>query len=229
MDLTTLFDLFDKEEERRYQESKKHEPYTAKKSNNRYQKAYEDFNKLYKNHKFGETSPTGENLEAMKKYDISIEEAAVVYMYTSHGVYDEVNRQLRNNPAKLDQDIEEYSNLLTQALNKLPSYNNEIVYRDIDSPDPNKEVLLNFFDRNINTEITENAFMSSHIREGRWSDEENGLQLIILTNSNSNGKDLRELSFNAHETEVLFKKGTRFRVENVDRDKNKVELTEVSK
>lgn len=228
MDLSKLFDLFEQEEERRYQEELKGpEPFGASKSSNKYKDGYDNFKSFVEKHEFGKTTSTGENLDAMKEFDVSTEEASVIYMYTGIGVFSDVNLQLRNHPNRLDKDIKEYSELLDQALDKMPSFDNGLVYRDISNPDIGSADLMEYYESNMGENIVENAFISSHIKEGRWSDEESGVQLIINTKENSNGKDLRKLSFNVEENEVLFKRGTHFMVKKVDKENNIVKLIEI--
>lgn len=192
MDLKKLFELFEKEEERRFQmELEGPEPFGANKGKNRYKKAYESFQKMYENHEFGKTTSSGENLDAMKKYSLSIEEASIIYMYTSHGIHAEVNLRLRENHAKYDKDIKEYKNLLNQSLDKMPSFNNSTVYRDISHPGNVEEIMDYYYYSNLRKKIVENAFISSHIEKSRWSDINSGIHLIITTSNKSNGKDLR--------------------------------------
>lgn len=74
--------------------------------------------------------------------------------------------------------------------------------------------------------IIENAFISSHIENQQWREPKTDLRLIITTKDRSNGKDLRELSFNSDEKEVLFKKGTYFKVVDVNERNNIIELVE---
>ncbi len=227
MDLKLLFSLFEKEEERRFQEVQDDPDFFGyTKEKNKYLEGFEDFKSLVKNHEFGKTSETGENLDAIKKYNLSLEEAAIIYLYTGHDICFDVNSQLRNHSAHLDKDIEEYAKLLNQSLDKLPSFDNGLVYRDIQNISNAKE-LIDYYSSNIGKVVCESAFISSHIEYSRWSDVERSVQLIIKTKKDSNGKDLRELSFNSTETEVLFKNNAKFIVVNIHEHKNIVELIEV--
>lgn len=229
MILDKLFKLFDTEEERRYQESLIGEySFDTFKESNKYKIAYENFKSKLEEHEFGKTTSTGENLDAMKKHNISIEDASIIYMYTSHGIHSDINSTLRMHPSYLDKDIEEYCRLLDEALSKMPSFNNKIVYRDIKFPNCSVSDIMEYYNSNVGKIFNENTFLSTHIRKGRWADDEYGVQLTILTNENSNGKDLRELCFNDDEQEVLFKKNTLFKVENVNMESNCAQLTEIN-
>jgi ADP-ribosyltransferase exoenzyme len=227
--LDQLFELFEAEEERRYQICLKgEEPLNAYKSSNRYKEYYESFKSKVEQHEFGKTTPTGENLDAIKKYNIPIEEASIIYMYSAHHIHRIINIPLRMHPQYLDKDISEYGRLLDEALDKMPSFNNGIVYRDISEPICPVSKIIEYYSSNIGNVIIENTFLSTHIEKERWCDEVNGVQLIIQTNGNSNGKDIGELCFVADEKEVLFKKGTTFRVDKVDKENNIVELSEIN-
>ena len=228
MNLNNLFELFDIEEERRFNdELNGPEPFGASIEENKYKKAYENFVRYYETYSGG-TTRTGENLDAIGKYNLKLEEAAIIYMYTSHGIHSDVNMQLRDNRDRLDKDIKEYCRLLNRALDKMPSFDNGIVYRDISHPYREVSDILDEFEQKVGDIYLEPAFISSHIREGRWCDDEFGIQIKIFTKENSNGKDLRELSFNIEETEVLFKSSTEFLVEMVCRKNNYIELRELN-
>ncbi len=227
MNLDKLFELYEQEEERRYQEELSGpEPMSALKRENIYKLAYDNFKFVLGKHVFGKTTLTGENLDAMQKYDISVEEASIIYMYTSHGIFDDVNSQLRCRPEYLDEDIKEYCRLLDDALEKMPSHNKCTVYRDISCSEEESASIINNYRLSIEKEIIESAFVSTHIENERWS-EASGVHIIIKTKEKSNGKGLMELSFNATEGEVLFKKGTPFKVDGVDVENNMVYLTEI--
>lgn len=226
VDLEKLFKLFEEEENRRMEKyQSKIETMFIPRKENMYKLHYEKFKNKISNHKFGSTTKTGENLDSMIKCNISIEEAALVYMYTINMCF-EVNSQLRHNKGRMDKDVFEYSEQLNYVLNKLPSYDNGIVYRDIKHPDRPVKSLLNDYKKNMNMNIIENAFISSHIENQQWREPKTDLRLIITTKDRSNGKDLRELSFNSDEKEVLFKKGTYFKVVDVNERNNIIELVE---
>ena len=195
---------------------------------NVFRRSYQNFLRLVERHEFGKTSNTGENLEAMIKYELSKEEASLVYMYTAHHVPDEVNSHLRSNPKNLQPDIAEYCRLLTNVLTKLPSFNSGVVYRDISHPSCSLDDIFEQYENATDGIFCDPSFLSSHIREGRWSDERLGIQLVIHTGIKSNGKNLTELSFNSSESEVLFMRDTKFKVESIDYKSNVLELSEMT-
>lgn len=227
--LENLFKLFDECEEIRRAENIKADPgyMFFGKSNNFYKVRHEQFMKKLENHEFGKTTDSGENLDAIQLYNLSPEEASIIYMYTHHSVYSVVNSQLRNAPAHLDNDVKEYSTLLDNALKKLPQYNNETVYRDVKFPIPNLKNSMNFFKTNLKQKVTFYDYMSSHKSKTRWSDEETGFQLQIKTSRESNARDLKYISFVQSEEEVIFISGTTFFVESMDEKNTTISLLEL--
>jgi hypothetical protein len=231
--LEKLFKLYDIEEARRcreyaeYEERERGFSFDVKPSPNKYLEYYDRFKQKLKNHKFGSTTKTGENLDYMIQYGLSIEEASIVYMYTIDTCFG-VNHQLRNcTKAGMDLDVREYSHLLSHVLGKLPSYSCSVVHRDISNPDNPTENIMEEFKSKLGQVHFENAFMSSHIDPTIWSNPElGGIHMIIITKENSKGKDLSGLSFNATEKEVLFDKGASFLVKCI-REKNVIILKEV--
>ncbi|MCR9249171.1 MAG: ADP-ribosyltransferase [bacterium] len=222
--LDELFELYDEEEVKRQLKRQGYELLPMVREN-KFKIGYERFKTLLTKHKFGETSPTGENFDAIKKRNLSIEMAAIVYMYTSYKVHDDINHQLRYRVDNLDKDIELYCRLLDSVLDKLISVNNTIVYREVPHPDRDRMEILDFYESKINSHHIESSFLSCH--QGYWYDQDSGFQYQILTSNNSNGKDLSELSFDATEKEVLFKRSTKFFIEKVVRQENRIYMIEV--
>lgn len=237
MNLSRLFELHEIEENRRYNEYISNPnlgigelaiaSIQPEKFNNKYINHFEIFCDSLHNHDSMPNDNKNTILKSMDKYNMSIEEAAIISMYTAKDFHETTNKQLRLSPNNLDQDIEEYAKLLNQSLNKLPSYDEGIVYRDINNPYPKAKDLLSIYQSYLNQSYLHTSFMSSHICQGRWSNEKSGVQLIIKTKKNSNGKNLTELNFNSVEQEVLFKTNTHLFVNKIDFEKNTVELTEI--
>ena len=230
--LENLYTLFDKCEEIRYQANlasaaKEGTFDFSEKNKNKYKVAHDNFLNKVSQHKYGETTPTGENIDAIKLYDIEVEEASIIYMYTSHKIFNDVNYQLRNHTRKLDDDIYEYKNLLNASLDKLPAANNITVFRDVKFPEGGIDACMKNFVDKVGLEIICKDFMSTHKSEGRWSDEETGFQMVIKTCAKSRGKDLANLAFAVSEEEVLFKSGTKFIVNKVDVENTTIYLTEI--
>ncbi|MTG99109.1 hypothetical protein GJV76_13365 [Myroides sp. BIT-d1] len=227
--LKKLFTLFEQEEEKRYQEDLKSPEmiFTARKRANIYKKSYDSFLKVFDKYTYKQTAETGENLDAITDYNIPLELAAIIYMYTAYSHFDETNYQLRIlDTIRIHKDIKEYSNLLNKALNYLPHYKNQTVYRDIDN---SNEEIIKYYKQYIGEVITEKSFLSTHIESSRWSDENTGVHFIIKTANETNARDLRKLSFNSEEQEVLIKSRTKFRVISVDDQKNIVNMEELEK
>lgn len=230
-----LYNLFEKSSEKRFKDEEesfyKYEGadkiFYGQKEQNKYKTHHDRFLKKVETHTFGETTKTGENLDSIHLHNLTIEEASIIYMYTSHNIYNDVNYQLRKYKNGLDEDILEYTNLLNNALDKLPSVNNTILYRDVKNPDEGIEYSMKYYSENVGKEIICKDFMSTHKSNGRWSDEETGFQMVIETNENSNAKDLCNITFCAGEEEVLFKSGGKFVVDSVDVKNTTVYLKEI--
>ncbi len=147
MSIESLFALFEKEEKKRYKNS---DPFNREMRKNIYSAGYEYFKAVEQEHRTGGKSPTGENIDAYRKGLINFNEAAVIYMYTAYSIYDEVNSEIRNNSESIDKDVKYYCELLNQALRKMPSCDNAIVYRDISCAQGESLDILNEYQRNIN-------------------------------------------------------------------------------
>lgn len=223
-----LFELFEQSEDIRHNNAIKSNPefFEPTRGKNCYKVCHEQFLKKIEKHEFGKTTNTGENLDAVKKYDLTINEASTIYMYTHHQIYNDINYSLRNLD-KQDGDVSEYVNMLNDALDKLPSHNNEIVYRDIRNPEGGFEKCLNFYNLKIGEEITFKEFLSCHTDDVRISDKENDFQFVIITKEKSNAKDIQEITFINLEKEVLFKTQSTFIIEKVSREENRVYIREI--
>lgn len=224
-----LIELFEECEDVRHKNAIESNPefFDPPRGKNYYKLYHESFLEKVKNHKFGETNATGENLDAIKNNGLTIEEASVIYMYTHHHIYDNLNYYLRNHIDKLDKDLIVYIRLLNDALTKLDSFNNSTIYRDIRKPEDGAEKWLNYYEKNIGKIITFNEFLSCHTDNVRISDEETDYQFVIQTSSNSNGKDIQNITLIQIENEVLFKNGTDFLIEKVNRENNQVFMKEI--
>ncbi|TDS10925.1 ADP-ribosyltransferase exoenzyme [Maribacter caenipelagi] len=187
---------------------------------------HELFLKKLENHQFGETTPTGENLDAMITNNLSTDEASSIYMYTHHNIYKNINYLLRSN-IKLHKDENAYIKLLNKGLDKLNSTNNAILYRDISQPENGVEFALDFYESKLNSVVQFNDYLSCHKDNRRISDEETDFQFVISTSSNSNAKDIQNITFIQIELEVLFKNGTKFKIDVVDRTQNQIHITEI--
>ncbi|SEO94204.1 ADP-ribosyltransferase exoenzyme [Flavobacterium sp. CF108] len=224
-----LFDSFEKCEDVRHERAIQfnREFFEPERGINYYQVHHEGFIKKLSAHEFGKTTSSGENLDAIIKYDLSQEEASIVYMYTHHHIYENLNHNLRNNFENLDEDFKVYSNRLNSALDKLPSFSEQILYRDIRHPQNGNDACLQYYEQNIGRALMFNDFQSCHTDDKRISDEETDFQFVITTTKNSNAKDIQELTFVNNEKEVLFKNRTQFLIERVDKKENRVYNKEI--
>lgn len=224
-----LIELFEECEDARHKSEIESNPefFDPPRGINYYKFYHERFLEKVKNHKFGGTNATGENLDAIKNNGLTIEEASVIYMYTHHHIYENLNYFLRNHIDKLDRDQKVYIKLLNSALNKLDSFNDSTIYRDIRKPEDGAEKWLNYYEQNIGNVIKFNDFLSCHTDDVRISDEETDYQFVIKTSDNSNGKDIKNITLIQIENEVLFKNGTDFLIGKVDKENNQVFMKEI--
>jgi len=224
-----LFELFEKSEDVRHQSAieSNREFFEPERSRNYYKFHHELFIKKLETFKFGETSKSGENLEAIQKYDLTNDDASAVYMYTHHHIYGNLNYNLRHG-AKLYPDDLKYIELINVAFDKIPPYNSKILYRDIRKPEDGFEKWLDYYASKVGEEIVFNDFLSFHTDDVRISDEEEEYQFVIQTSTNSNSRNIQELTFVNNENEVLFRNGTKFIIDKVVRDENRIYMTELS-
>lgn len=122
-----------------------------------------------------------------------------------------LNESLRNNE-KLDENYTFFRNKLDNALDKLDSYNGNVV-RVLQIEDENK--LNQFIEKNkIGKEIEFNEYLSFSDKNG-YNDNSN---IFIYTQSRT-AKNLRK--YNKEESELLYKRSSKFLVENVIKEGNK--------
>jgi hypothetical protein len=224
-----LFTLFEKCEDKRHQRETETNPefFEPERGKNYYKLYHNNFIKKLSNHKFGKTTPSGENLDAMINYNLSSEEASIVYMYTHHNIYNKLNYNLRENSQNLDEDIKEYTNLLNLSLEKLPSVNETTLYRDIRYPENGVAHCLKYYKNNIGNVLSFNDFLSCHTDDVIISDKKTDFQFVIKTSKNSNAKDIQQLTLINLEKEILFKNMSFFLIEKVDRKNNQVYMSEI--
>lgn len=227
--MNELIELFEECEDIRHQSEidSNRDPLDPERGVNYYKKYHKQFMVKVQNHTFGNTTETGENLDAIKINGLTNEEASTIYMYTHHHIYENLNYCLRNHSDKLDKDLKVYIRLLDNALNKLDSINNSTIYRDIRHPDDEVDKWLDYYEENIGGEIVFNDFLSCHEDNVRISDEKTDYQFVIKTSDDSNGKDIQNITFIQIEKEILFKNRTYFLIEKVDRKNNQVFMKEV--
>lgn len=163
-----------------------------------------------------------------KNRKLNIQEYALLYGYTAYYISSRVNSDLRNlkKVKKYSYDVWLYNILLNKVLNKLPSYNDEVVYHAMQYLTENEiENLLEDYNRSIGNIITFSYFLSTHWENVRIADT---LYLEIYTKKiNSRAKKISRLSFVANEKEVLFKSGSRFKILQVLLDDKRVIIQEI--
>ena len=118
-----------------------------------------------------------------------------------------------------------FASLLENSLRKMPSFNSNTVFR-MDKPhtDNNSDVLF-WFENKIGCSFTLPIFLSTSKEE--WDDDFYPITWEIKTISkNSFGKDI-SLLLRKFEEEVLFNRGAKFKIIDVDFKKSKINLSEL--
>lgn len=189
-----------------------------------YEKGFKPVFDRYRNDIKGMPKHSQIELKGMIEFSIDDEEAFFILAYT--GSYSSwLNSNLRNG-LPLDTECKKYfAKRLTDALNKLPSCNNNTVFR-MDTPSDEKRTVLNWFNRNIGKTVRTPYFLSTS------KDNYNNTNIVwkIKTlETNSFGKDLNLLTNNKVEKEVLFKCNAYFEIQSVDKTKGIIEMQEVLK
>jgi hypothetical protein len=156
---------------------------------------------------------TGSDYSGINDNKLSKSEAFPIVWYTTRG-FNFINEDLRNNKlSNLRNDKNLYSKILQECLNKVSSMNNAIVYRMDTSYANNDEDIKDWFRLNIGKTIKTNHFLSTSKED--WEQDEKITWEIKTLPLNSKGKDISNISDNAEELEVLFKRNTVFRIKNV--------------
>ncbi|MBD0263024.1 MAG: hypothetical protein ICV78_09950 [Tolypothrix sp. Co-bin9] len=161
-------------------------------------------------------------IEGMVQYGLSEAEAFFILEYTARSSR-WVNEDLRAGRRLSTPDKILFVEALDSALNKIPSYNNRIVYR-MDKPHGEKADIIKWFEIRKGAEFGIPYFLSTaqedyHNSPIVWQ--------IRTLNEGSFAKNISNLTNDAAELEVLFKRGANFRIAGVDNKKSYVFLEEI--
>ena len=158
-------------------------------------------------------------LNGIIEYNLTDEEAFFILAHT--GSYSSwVNFPLRNSH-DLPPCQNYFAEGLDQSLSKLPSFNDEIVYR-MENSLGEKNVALNWFRKNKGSVVELPYFLSTS--KVKWSSTEMTWEIKTL-DKGSKAKDLNLITNNKTEQEVLFQRNSLFEITNVNR--KIVEMKEV--
>ena len=202
-------DEFTVDEERAARDDSDGSYYTVP-GNMKYREWYKMFVEGGKKDKLAEVVGTAANLSSI--IDLSNDEQYAINSYTSSESYI-INEALRND-YELDERLQKIIDNLDSALAKLPKYEGKLQTRSLQFYDEDilKEFLENYY---IGAEITNNQFISTTI--GDIYNPDGQIQMLIL--NGKNGVDLT--SFNKEEMEVLYQRGSTFKVINVKKSDGK--------
>ncbi len=162
--------------------------------------------------------PKYSNNEVQKLDEHSAQEAFFITYYIGQGLT-WINDDLRNG-LKLTKCKELFIDYLDKALEKVKSYSGT-VYR-MDGPDADTKFELDWFKKNTTKTIYCPGYLSTSIEH--WDNRPVTWQIETLK-TESFGKDLSSL--NKVEMEILFKRGSKFRIIDVHHDSSTVVMQEV--
>jgi len=163
-------------------------------------------------------------LQGIEEYNLSDEDAFFILSYT--GSYSSwLNAGLRNG-RDFDTKCQRYfASKLTLALDKLPCFNDEYVFR-MDSPLGLKGQLAKWFNGNKGRVIHLPYFLST----SKDNYENSDITWHIKTmKNNSTARDLALVANNDTEREVLFKRDCFFQIGSIDGETGIIEMQEVEK
>ena len=138
--------------------------------------------------------------ESLSKFDKDLIEE-----YTE-SLHESLNSELRQPIG--DPDLEEKANDLSEAINKLPDFKGNVIRFQ-----PINEITLKMLNSNIGKVITFKAFTSTSKIEDLSKKKKNDFIFKIKSNS---GKDISSYSSREEEQEVLFDKGSKFKLISID-------------
>lgn len=185
-------------------------------------KLFDNFKSWFESLRKGEDTYV-ENLQGMIDYGLSEEEAVFILGYTASSS-SWVNSDLRNG---LDPDSkckELFIRHLSDSLNKIPPYGSKTVYRMDEGCHNDPKIELEWFESKIGSVFRIPYFLST-----AKEDYENSeiVWQIVTHHLNSKGRDISNLSNNKFEMEVLFDRNAKFKIIDVDKNRNYVFLQEI--
>ncbi len=163
-------------------------------------------------------------LRGLNEYSLTDEEAFFIVGHTaSYSKW--INQPLRDGN-KFDNSCKEYfANSLGKALDKLPIFNSQKVYR-MDSPLGEKNQVMHWFEKNNKKIVQTPYFLSTS--KNNWNNTDITWHITTMK-TNSNARDLFLITNNATEKEVLFKRNSFFKITKVNCDEGIIEMNEVNR
>lgn len=182
--------------------------------------AYDKWKKNRANNK----STEFQNINGLSKKGLDKIEKFSIYQYTST-FSNWINHNYRNGQ-ELDTDCKkEFSNLLDNALKKLDSFDDDVVYR-MDSPYPEKQEVFKWFKSKKESVIEVPNYLSTS--KDNFDNSPIVWKIKTLL-ANSKGKDISELTNNRFEKEVLFERNSCFYIKEIDESSSMIFLEEVNR
>jgi hypothetical protein len=165
------------------------------------------------------------HLIGMNEHNLSCSEATLILSYTART--SSWTNQHAHYSLSQDNDLFrlEHNSLLSKILARIPLYSGKTVFRiDFNSPACyDEDSFYTWIEDKIGQVLHVPYFWSTS--KERWDD--NCLTWEIQTSSNSNARDISNLTQTPSEKEVIFISGTNFQVLSVDKEKHLVSVIEV--
>lgn len=166
----------------------------------------------------------------VSEYNLMESQANALFAFKSN-MSKEINGAVRYN--NITPELTDLISNLEIALEKIPSYDNKIVFRNLNFLDFQIDSVKDFFKENLGQVIRFEEFQSCTKREIFTGNKNSHNFIIEITTSNKSlGKDIhkiyQECKLDDKEQEVLFQQNACFKVNEINPDKYiKVKLTEV--
>ena len=180
------------------------------------------FTPWFKRFREGDTS-LSPNLQGMVENGLTEEEAFLILAYTgsSSGW---INSDLREGKILQEPDKVLFAKYLDYVLEKMPSFDSQVVFR-METPSGDAETVLKWFESKLGS-----TFVLPYYLSTAQEDYENSeiVWKINTLSQGSFGKNISNLSNNKYEKEVLFKRGAKFKIKSTDLEKSYIFLEEVN-
>ncbi len=169
--------------------------------------AFSEFDKELKSLKTTGSTSSITDLSGIEKYNLSEDEAKVIFAYTT-SAHDEINRELYSvNPSM---PVKKFESLLNEVLQKMPNYEGNVI-RNYSPSNMSVEELLSGYSQNIGKAVAFDGFLSTS--KNQKFDWKLKVKYFIVSKT---GTLIESISSHAPEQEVLFESGTMFNVVKVE-------------
>lgn len=157
------------------------------------------------------------NLDDVLNGICTVDHANAITNYSGQ-VSGELNRSLRGDYLALTEHFKSYELIVAQALDSLPAFNDEVVYR-MEKYGPEPAVYEKYFDRQKEVVLSIPCYLSTSKED--WDCTKVVYRIKTLV-KDSHARDISRISNMAREKEVLFAKNTNFLVKAIEKTTDKM-------